>query len=119
VFGKEARMVGQTLALTTLVVMEMLKALGGVSVNESLVRVPSWKNKWLLAGVAVPMALHVGVVNGRGLGAVFGMVKLSRRQWGAVLAFAAPILAVDEVLKAVGRRVAREEDRGRRRRSKA
>ncbi|GMH71031.1 hypothetical protein TL16_g05551, partial [Triparma laevis f. inornata] len=107
-FSKEGRMVPQTLSLTTLVAMEMLKALSAVSVDNSLFVVPSWKNKYLLVGVAVPSLLHVFVVNAKvlgfpGVGEAFGMVALDKRQWIKVLQFSAPILLLDEILKFVGR----------------
>ncbi|GMH98274.1 hypothetical protein TrST_g980 [Triparma strigata] len=118
-FSKEGRMVPQTLSLTTLVAMEMLKALSAVSVDNSLFVVPSWKNKYLLVGVLVPSLLHVFVVNARaagfpGVSEAFGMVALDKRQWIKVLQFSAPILVLDEMLKFVGRRVNRANDLARR-----
>lgn len=79
-FQGSERMIPQTLSLTTLVCMEMLKALSAVSVDNSMLEVPPWKNKWLLIGVAVPFLLHVGVVYSEklglyGLGQAFGMVS--------------------------------------------
>ena len=116
IFSPSQRQVPQTLALTTLVAMEMLKALSAVSVDNSLVVVPPWKNKWLLLGVTVPTLMHLAVVNSRtlglpNLGAAFGMRSLTKAQWVKVLQFSAPILLVDEGLKMVGRRVNREEER--------
>ena len=42
--------------------MEMLKALSAVSLDHSLLRVSPLANKWLLAGVALPTALHLGLL---------------------------------------------------------
>jgi len=111
--------VPQTLALTTLVAMEMLKALSAVSVDNSLFVVPSWRNKWLLLGVAVPSLLHLGVMNSKGLGKTFGMVALTKAQWIKVAQFSFPILALDEGLKTVGRWVNRQEEEKRKLRKKA
>ena len=118
-FSKEGRMLPQTLSLTTLVAMEMFKALSAVSVDNSLLVVPSWKNKYLLVGVLVPSLLHVFVVHSdklgwAGVGQAFGMVGLNREQWIKVLQFSAPILILDEILKFVGRRVNKAEDERRR-----
>jgi hypothetical protein len=78
-FRESGRMLPQTLSLTTLVCMEMLKALSAVSVNDSLFRVGPQKNKWLLLGVSGPFLLHLFVLYSSkfgigGLGESFGMV---------------------------------------------
>jgi P-type Ca2+ transporter type 2C len=79
-FRESGRMLPQTLSLTTLVCMEMLKALSAVSVNESLFRVGPQSNKWLLLGVSGPFLLHLFVLYSSrfglgGLGESFGMVR--------------------------------------------
>lgn len=38
----------QSLSLTVLVSLEMLKALSAVSLDQSIFKIPPWKNKWLL-----------------------------------------------------------------------
>jgi len=107
-FQGQGRMLPQTLSLTTLVCMEMLKALSAVSVDNSLLQVGPQSNKWLLLGVSGPFLLHLLVLYSAklgvpGLGESFGMVPLALDDWTTVLAWAVPILLVDEVLKAVGR----------------
>ena len=77
---REGRMLPQTLSLTTLVCMEMLKALSAVSVDSSLFRVSPLSNKWLLLGVSGPFLLHLLVVYSAqlglpGLSESFGMVS--------------------------------------------
>ena len=79
-FRDTGRVLPQTLSLTTLVCMEMFKALSAVSVNESVFRVPPWKNRWLLLGVAGPFLLHLSVLYSAalglpGFGEAFGMVS--------------------------------------------
>jgi len=107
-FSGTGRMLPQTLSLTTLVVMEMLKALSAVSMESSLLQVGPQSNRWLLLGVAGPFLLHLGVLYSSNLGLPalgesFGMVPLSVENWITVLEWALPILLVDEVLKATGR----------------
>ena len=102
------RQTPQTLSLTTLVVMEMLKALSAVSVDSSLLRVSPLENPWLLLGVALPSLLHVFVMYSSRLGIPalaesFGMSPLSLSEWSTVWSWALPILLVEEVLKAIGR----------------
>jgi Ca2+-transporting ATPase len=86
-FRNNGRILPQTLSLTTLVVMEMLKALSAVSVNDSLLRVQPWQNKYLLVGVSGPFLLHLIVLYSSklssvpflgglsGFGNAFGMVR--------------------------------------------
>ena len=79
-FRDGGRILPQTLSLTTLVCMEMLKALSAVSVNDSLLKVAPWRNKWLLLGVSGPFALHLLVLYSSklglpGFGKAFGMVR--------------------------------------------
>lgn len=81
-FQGSGRMLPQTLALTTLVSMEMLKALSAVSVDNSIFRVGPQSNPWLIAGVSGPLLLHLFVLYSSkfglpGLGESFGMVRRS------------------------------------------
>lgn len=107
-FQGEGRLVPQTLALTTLVCMELFKALSAVSVDSSIFRVSPLANRWLILGVTGPLLLHLGVLySGRlgypGIGANFGMVPMSKEHWKTILLWAAPILLVEEILKVIGR----------------
>jgi Ca2+-transporting ATPase len=130
-FRESGRILPQMLALTTLVCMEMLKALSPVSVNNSIPRVGPQGHKWLLLGVSGPFLLHLLVLHSSklglpGLGEIFRMVRhtdlhlfsyfskrppqplflqvpLMKDDWCTVMAWALPIILVDEVLKAVGR----------------
>lgn len=79
-FQESGRALPQTLALTALVCMEMLKALSAVSVDNSIFRVGPQDNKWLLLGVTGPILLHLFVLYSSrlglpGLGQSFGMVR--------------------------------------------
>lgn len=81
-FQGSGRMLPQTLALTTLVCMEMIKALSAVSVDNSVLRVGPQENPWLLLGVTGPFLLHLFVLYSAnfglsGLGESFGMVSFS------------------------------------------
>lgn len=109
-FRDAGRTLPQTLSLTTLVCMEMFKALSAVSMNDSLLKVAPWRNKWLLVGVAGPFLLHLSVLYSSalglpGFGKAFGMVSLTKEHWKTVLFWSTPILLVDEALKAIGRRL--------------
>jgi len=114
-FDKPAMALPQTLSLTTLVCMEMIKALSAVSMDRSILTVGPHRNPWLLLGVAVPLLLHIGLIYsdrlGIGfLGESFGLVPLSAGNWIEILKWSAPILLVEEILKATGRKINRRED---------
>jgi P-type Ca2+ transporter type 2C len=79
-FQGSGRMLPQTMALTTLVCMEMFKALSAVSVDTSILRVGPQDNKWLLLGVSFPMLMYLfflysSKIGLGGLGDSFGMVR--------------------------------------------
>ncbi|KAJ1448765.1 hypothetical protein M885DRAFT_470840 [Pelagophyceae sp. CCMP2097] len=101
--GGEMKATAQTLALTTLVAMEMLKALSAVSLDHSLLRVPFWANPFLCAGVALPCLLHLLLLKLPALRSVFGLAAITGSDWADVFKFAAPILLVEEALKATSR----------------
>lgn len=115
-FQGAGRLLPQTLSLTTLVCMEMFKALSAVSVDNSLLRVGPQKNSWLLLGVTAPTLLHLFVMYSSklgvpALGKSFGMVPLSMDDWRRVLIWSVPILLVEELLKLIGRWLQRREKR--------
>lgn len=89
----------QTLALSTLVTTELLKALCSVSIDSSIFKVGPQKNPWLLLGVAVPFAVNLVIIYTPALEQSFGLVPLSSDDWLKVLAWSLPIVLIDEVLK--------------------
>jgi len=111
-FTGDGRKLPQTLSLTTLVCIEMFKALSAVSIDSSLLSVGPHKNPYLVLGVIIPMLLHLAVVYSGdlglpGLGDSFGVVPLSKENWISVMKWSVPILLVEEMLKAVGRAFSR------------
>ncbi|CAI5524933.1 unnamed protein product [Closterium sp. Naga37s-1] len=93
-----------TLALTTLVTIEMLLALSSVSEYRSLLQSPPWINKWLILAVGASMGLHVALLYSP-LAGVFEVVPLTWQEWALVVVFSLPVLLVDEGLKLVGRQI--------------
>jgi P-type Ca2+ transporter type 2C len=91
-FQGVGRTMPQTMALTTLVCMEMIKALSAVSVDTSIFRIGPQDNKWLLLGVTGPMLLHLFFLYSSkfgltGLGESFGMVRYTRKSFLSILFF--------------------------------
>lgn len=47
-----------TISLSILVTVEMCNAMNSLSENESLFKLPLWKNPYLVAAIALSMGLH-------------------------------------------------------------
>ena len=76
--------------------MEMLKALSAVSLDHSLATRRSVGEPWLLAGVALPVALHLFLLHAPWLRGLFGLAPLTKAHWITVAKFSLPILLVEE-----------------------
>ena len=93
-----------TLSLSVLVAIEMFNSLNALSEDNSLVRMPPWRNPWLLVAMMVSFGLHILILYVPFLASVFGIVPLSLNEWLLVVLVSFPVVLIDEVLKYVGRR---------------
>ena len=57
-FTNEMSRRATTMSLSILVTVEMFNAMNSLSENESLLRLPLWKNMYLVAAISLSMALH-------------------------------------------------------------
>ncbi|KAF1984566.1 calcium ATPase [Aulographum hederae CBS 113979] len=92
-----------TVSLSILVVIEMLNAMNALSSSESLLTLPLWRNPMLVYAITLSMGLHFALLYIPFLQSLFGIVPLGVNEWKAVMAFSAPIIAIDEALKWVER----------------
>ena len=92
-----------TLSLSVLVAIEMFNAANALSEDNSLLKVPVWSNLWLLLAMSVSFGLHFLILYIPTLATTFSIVPLSVNEWLLVLAFALPVVIIDEVLKFIGR----------------
>lgn len=104
----DGKIKASTLSLTVLVVIEMLNAFNALSEDGSLVSFPPWKNPYLIAMTILSIASHMVVVYIPMMNKIFGVCPLSFYDWQLVMAFSFPVILIDEVLKLVGRSMAKK-----------
>ncbi|KAH9842945.1 calcium-transporting ATPase [Rhodofomes roseus] len=90
-----------TMSLSILVTIEMFNAMNSLSENESLLRLPLWKNPFLVAAITLSMLLHVAILYIPFFTTLFAIAPLNWVEWKAVLYISAPVILIDEVLKFV------------------
>jgi Ca2+ transporting ATPase len=98
-----------TVSLSILVVIEMFNACNSLSENESLLVLPIWANPYLVASIALSMALHFMILYVPFFRALFQITPLNWQEWQAVLWISAPVIAIDEVLKWVSNRLSKSD----------
>ncbi|KAK8861439.1 potassium/sodium efflux P-type ATPase, fungal-type [Kwoniella newhampshirensis] len=99
-----------TVSLSILVVIEMFNACNSLSENESLFVLPIWTNPYLVASIALSMALHFMILYVPFFRALFRITSLNLEEWIAVLFISVPVIVIDEVLKFVSMRMAKGDD---------
>ncbi|KAI1481692.1 hypothetical protein K445DRAFT_315097 [Daldinia sp. EC12] len=102
-FGNEMSKAASTISLSILVVIEMLNAMNALSSSESLLTLPLWENMMLVYAIALSMALHFALLYTPFLQTLFSILPLNWNEWKAVLIISAPVIIIDEVLKAIER----------------
>ncbi|KAF8810167.1 Ca-transporting ATPase [Phlegmacium glaucopus] len=88
-----------TMSLSILVTVEMFNAMNSLSENESLLRLPLWKNMYLVAAISLSMALHFMILYVPFFTELFFITPLNWLEWKAVLLISAPVIIIDEILK--------------------
>merc|ERR1719369_1431311 len=88
-----------TMALSVLVVIEMLNALNSVSENQSILRMPPWQNMYLIGAIALSMSLHFMILHVEMFNIVFQICPLDLSEWVAVMKISSPVILIDEGLK--------------------
>ncbi|KAF3633013.1 Calcium-transporting ATPase 2, endoplasmic reticulum-type [Capsicum annuum] len=96
-----------TLSLSVLVAIEMFNSLNALTEENSLIKMPPWRNPWLLVSMSASFGRHSLILYVPSLADIFGIVSLSLNEWLLVILISAPVILIDEVLKFVGRRRAK------------
>jgi Ca2+-transporting ATPase len=103
-----------TLSLSVLVTIEMFNALNAISEDGSLLQIPPWVNGWLLLAMASSFVMHFVILYVPFFANIFAIAPHTTVEWMIVVAFSFPVIAIDEVLKAVGRNMNEKERAARR-----
>lgn len=82
----------------------MFNACNSLSENESLLVLPIWANPYLVASIALSMALHFMILYVPFFRSLFQITPLNWDEWKAVLIISAPVVLIDEVLKWISNR---------------
>lgn len=85
IFSSTMRSHPQSLSLSVLVMIEMLKALSAVSLDNSLLKIQPWANPWLLLGVTIPILLQLLVLYFKPSSSIFGLAPLSWIEWKVII----------------------------------
>lgn len=73
--------------------------MNALSSSESLLTLPLWNNMILVYAITLSMILHFILLYTPILQTIFGIVPLGVPEWNIVMAWSAPIILIDEVLK--------------------
>uniref|UniRef100_A0A7R9V2G2 Cation-transporting P-type ATPase C-terminal domain-containing protein n=1 Tax=Chlamydomonas euryale TaxID=1486919 RepID=A0A7R9V2G2_9CHLO len=103
----------RTVAMSVLVLIEMLNALNNLSEDASLLSTPPWDNFWLLGAIATSMALHFLVLYVPFFASVFGVAAIGWHEWQMITYLSLPVIFIDEVMKFISRRLQRGRERAR------
>ena len=92
-----------TMAMSTLVLIEMFNALNSLSENKSLLTHPPTTNVWLLFSIVFSMGLHFIIMYVPSFAKTFTITALNYDEWMAVFWFSIPVIFIDEFLKYITR----------------
>lgn len=81
----------------------MLNAFNAISEDHSLFVVTPLVNPYLFVACAVAIGLHFVILYVPFLATIFSIAPLNVKEWVLVLAFSAPVIVIDEILKVFGR----------------
>jgi len=99
-----------TMALSVLVVIEMLNALNSVSENQSLLVMPPWRNMWLVGAIVLSFGLHLMIMHVEPMPMIFNICSLNIAEWKMVMKLSLPVILIDELLKFIAREYVEKND---------
>lgn len=88
-----------TMALSVLVVSEMLNAYNSISEFQSILVLPPWKNVFLMIATVISLIIHVFTTYFPLTQRIFQVTALSYEQWKIVIMLSIPVIFIDELMK--------------------
>lgn len=83
--------------------IEMFNALNALSDEGSLLQVGIFANPTLILAIIGSVTLHCLILYVPFLASIFGTAPLTSKDWILVIGFSAPVVLLDEILKAIAR----------------
>lgn len=96
----------RTMALLTMAMYQWFNAINCRSQTKSLVSIGFFSNRWLLLATSFVLFLQLLLVYSPFMQYIFKTVPLTFGQWAQVFAITAPLVLIDEVRKAIVRKMA-------------
>jgi len=93
-----------TACLSTIIVMQVVNVFSCRDARASAFSFSLWSNPWLLGGIAAEVTLMLLIVYTKWGNALFGTAPIPLQVWGLMIPFAAGMLLLEEVRKAIVRR---------------
>ncbi len=100
----------QTMAVTTIVFLQIFYLLNSRSLLYSILEVGLWTNKWIYVGIGVLLALQVGFVYLPFMNTLFGSAPLSIVEWIETLVVGLIVLPIISLEKWFRKRQTREKE---------
>ncbi len=97
--GENALPLAQTMAFTSIIVMEKLNVFNFRALREPLIKIGIFSNPWILVALAITLGLHACVIYVPFLQQYLHTVPLGWQDWGLIGAIAAPIVIITELFK--------------------
>jgi Ca2+-transporting ATPase len=103
-YGQGTQLHAQTLAFTTLVAFEWMRAFSTRSLTASVFSMSPFSNRLLMGGIGLGAVLQLMAVYWSPAQSIFDTTALSAWDWGLALLVGSSVLLVDELLKLFARR---------------
>jgi Ca2+ transporting ATPase len=92
-----------TVALSILVIIEMLNACNALSEFASVLDLPPWTNRFLVMAIATSVSLHMFILYVPFVRPIFSVAPLGLDEGLAVVWFSVPVILIDEAMKRLTR----------------
>jgi Ca2+ transporting ATPase len=93
----------KTMALSILVMIELVNALNSISEDQSLLTMPPWVNLHLIGAIVFAFLAHLFILFTPGMPEIFHVIPHTEEEWYWVMYLSIPVVIIDEILKLISR----------------